>query len=285
MAKNKGLQLPQAPTYYQNSNVNPNIDFASGVGKQLLNSDYTGGLSGLSDLVSYNPLSTQLALQSAQGFLTPQYNEIRNQAVQDATNSNSLNSSTFTDALAKNSFNLQSQYQGIASQAALTDKYQADQNKIGLFEYGGDLLNQTSQTGLNQSGQQNQFNLENYQNQVAATLAGQKQKGGGFLGGLTGGVGGAILGGLLAVPTGGLSIGVGALLGGLGGGLAGGFGQPGTGGQILNAGASAAGGFQSNRPPSIARATNTSYLPGMFANNYRNQINPSSLLNFGNGIG
>jgi hypothetical protein len=265
------------PTFQSNPNVNSNIDYGSGLARQLLGGNFSGDLSSLSDLVSYDPRSTQLALASAQGFLTPQYNDIRNQAVQDATNANALNSSTFTDALAKNAFNLESQYQGIANQAALNDLNQAKSNRLNLFQYGGDLLNSQTGLGLQSQGQENQFNLENYQNMVAKTLAGQKSQSGGFLGALTGGAGGALAGIALAPFTGGLSLGLTAALAG-GGALAGGLGTAGTGGQLLNAGTGLAGSslFGSGMPSSISRAVQQTSLPGLYASNNFGLSNPNS---------
>lgn len=140
--------------------------------------------------------------------------------------------------MARNQQNYQSQLLGITAGAALEDRSRALQNRIGLFGTGLNSL-QTGATLAGQSqDQQNQFNLANYQNEVARVLAGQAPANGGLMGALTGGAGGLALGAALAPFTGGASLFLGAGLGAAAGGL----GPQGTGGQILGAGAGAYGG-------------------------------------------
>lgn len=242
--KNGTPDLPATPTYQADPTAQAVPKDLYSLGTKLTNFDLSGGLSSLQDTINYQPQQTQLALQSAQGFLTPAYNDLVQQTRNEAAANNQLESSTYTDALAKNAFNLQSQYQGITANAALQSAQQAIQNRLSLFGTGLNTLE--SAGGMAQGNQSalNNFNLENYQNQVAATLASQKQKSGGLFGALTGGVGGALAGAALAAPTGGLSMLAGGLLGGAGGGLLGGFGPSGTGGGLLGAGAVAYGSQQ-----------------------------------------
>lgn len=264
--------MPSAPTYYTNPNLLPNIDWFSQEGRGLTSGDFTGSRSWLADLVDYDPRSTKLALESAKGFLQPQFNDIVQQIRNEAAANNQLESSTFTDALAKNASNLESQYQGIASNAALNDLNQAKSNKLGLYEFGANLMNTGTGYAQGESNSKNQFNLTNYENQVAAALAGQKTASPMF-----GGLGTALgvgLGALLALPTGGLSVLAGAGLGGaIGGGLGGSIdamrGASGSGG-FSGMGASLglmgqSGGFNSlfGNNLTMNRSLGGSYLPGM----------------------
>lgn len=169
MGKSKDLQLPATPTYQTDPVFNQGYQDLSKYANQLIGGDYSG-FGGLQDAVSLHPESTQLALQAAQGFLQPQYNQsnldIQNMAI--ANNQNT--SSTFTDALAKNALTLNSQYQGIASGAALSDAQTARQNQMGLFGEGLNTLQGATQLGFGNQSAQNQFNLENYSNLVGKAI-------------------------------------------------------------------------------------------------------------------
>ena len=214
MSKQKAPSIPTPPQYQLDPIAQGVPKDLYSLGTKLTNFDFSGNLSPLQDTISLDPQSSQLALQTAQGALQPKYNDIITQLRNEAAANNQLESSTFTDALAKNAFNLQSQYQGITASAALDDRQRALQNRIGLFGSGLDTLSNSG--GLAQGNQNslNQFNLSNYENQVAAALAGQKQSRGGLLGALTGGAGGALAGLALSPFTGGSSL----LLAGVGGG-------------------------------------------------------------------
>ena len=240
MSKQKAPDLPAAPTYQADPTAQAVPKDLYSLGTKLTNFDFSGGLSPLQDTINYNPQQTQLALQSAQGYLTPAYNDLIQQTRNEAAANNQLESSTYTDALARNAFNLESQYQGITANAALHSAQTALQNRLSLFGTG---LNTLESAGSQAQGNQsalNNFNLANYENQVAVALSKQKSNGG-FLGGLTGAAGGALSGFALGGH-------IGAVVGGIGGGLAGGFGQSGTGGQLLSAGANIAGSSPYNNP-------------------------------------
>lgn len=173
MGKSKALELPATPTYQTDPIFQKGYQDLSGFANQLIKGDYSG-FGGLQDATSLHPETTQLALQAAQGFLQPQYAQsnldIQNMAI--ANNQNT--SSTFTDALAKNAFNLNSQYQGIATNAALQDAQSARTNRIGLFGTGLEALSGATGFGLQNQGQENQFNLENYSNLVAKAIQDNK---------------------------------------------------------------------------------------------------------------
>ncbi len=169
MAKSEDLELPATPTYQTDPVFKEGYQDLSKYANQLISGDYSG-FGGLQDAVSLHPQNTQLALNAAAGFLQPQYAQsnldIQNMAI--ANNQNT--SSTFTDALAKNALQLNSQYQGIASGAALNDAQASTQNKLGLFQQGLNTLQGATQFGLQNQNSQNQFNLENYSNLVAKSI-------------------------------------------------------------------------------------------------------------------
>lgn len=169
MGKNQQLELPAPPTYQTDPIFKSGYESLSKYANNLIAGDYSG-FGGLKDATSLHPENTQLALQAANGFLQPQYKQanldIQNQAI--ANNQNT--SSTFTDALAKNAFNLNSQLQGIGSQAALQDAQQARQNQLSLFGQGLQTLQGATGFGLQNQNSQNQFNLENYDNLVAKAI-------------------------------------------------------------------------------------------------------------------
>lgn len=279
MGKNNNPSLPATPTYQTDPIFNSGYQDLSKYANQLISGNYSG-LGGIGDAVSLHPQSTQLALQSAQGFLQPQYAQsnldIQNQAI--ANNQNT--SSTFTDALAKNANTLNSQYQGIATNAALQDAQTARQNQIGLLGTGLNTLQSSTNFGLQNQQDENQFNLENYSNQVAQALSSQKQQNGGFLGALTGAAGGA-LGGSSFGP-------IGAIAGGIGGGLSGGLSPQSSnlGGNILQAGSGLYGSNQQNQTlQNIFSSGASAPTPGFYASNYSlNSSNPQLAGFFSGGL-
>ena len=230
MSKKKTPELPPAPTFQAEPNVQPNINTLSGLGNRLTSFDLSGDLSPLQDTINLDPEVTRLAMQFAQNSLTPAFNRLRTDTTNQLANLGALESSTTSNAFAQMDSDLASQFQAITAQAGLDDRARALQNRLGLFGTGLNTLESATNLGLNQQGQMNNFALNNYQNQVASILGSQGSDRGGLFGGLTGGIGGALGGFALGGP-------VGLGLGALGGGLMGGFGPSGTGGQLLNAGA------------------------------------------------
>lgn len=246
MGGQKKLNLPDAPAPYNYPGLTGNINDQYALGKQLEQGQFGqgqgGDLSWLQSLV--NPNFSQQAIQGAQAQLQPQYDQNNLDIKNQAAANNSLNSSTFTDALAKNAYNLNSTLQGVGLQQGINDAYSANSNKLNLFGLG---LNQAQQGIGNQSQSeqlQNQYQQQQYENQVAAALAEQQNSKGGFSGALTGALGGALSG---FAATGNP---IGAAIGGIGGGFAGGFSPAAsnTGGSIFAGGAgllgSKLGGFQ-----------------------------------------
>lgn len=223
MSKKK-LPAPNPPTL---SNFTADL---GGFGRQAANLDFNNPM--MREAISTDPEVTKLALQYAQNALTPAWEANLKNIRNEAANAGALQSSTFTDALTTAGKDLQSQYQAITTNAALEDRSRALNNRVSLFGNGLNAIGSAA-------GQENQFNLANYENQLAAWELNKKQQRGGLMGGLTGAAGGAMIGLALAPFTGGLSIPIGAALGG----AAGGAGPEGLGGQLLSGGSGMAGGM------------------------------------------
>ncbi len=168
MGKSKSLELPAAPTYKENANLSPNITFGSDYFKQLLSGDFTGNQSWLAPLTNTN--TSKDALSYAQGVLQPQFRDTLQQISNNAAANGQLNSSTFTDALARSQSDLNSQYQSIVSQGAINDAYQNNANRLNLLQQGSGGLQGFTGLAQNQTNQENGFNLENYQNLVAKAI-------------------------------------------------------------------------------------------------------------------
>jgi len=208
----------------------------------------------LQDTININPDVVSGYFSSLQ----PYYRELRNRSVAELAANNQLESSVTANRFGQIETDIADRLQGYTSgliQNAL-------QNRIKLFGTGLNAISGATGYALQNQGQLNQFNLANYENQVAAALAGQKQSSGGLFGGLTGALGGGAAGlglaALLAPVTGGTSLGYYALAAGLGagaGGLLGALGPSGTGGQLMTSGAGIAGN----------RLSSPRYLPGITA--------------------
>jgi hypothetical protein len=162
----KQLELPPAPTY-QNSPYfsGGGIGNLYNLGNQTATGNFTGDLSWLQPTI--NPNNSANALSAAQGLLQPQFRDTLQQINNQAAANNQLNSSTYTDALARSQSDLNSQYQSIVSQQAINDSNQANANRLSLFGTGLNTLNSAIGYGGQSEGAQNSFNLNNYQNQAA----------------------------------------------------------------------------------------------------------------------
>lgn len=170
MSKGKTPQLPATPEFFSDPRFQGGIDNMMGLGNRLTRFDFTGDLSPLQDTISLDPEVTKLALQYAQNSLNPAFNDTIKGLKNEAANAGSLESSTFTDALATAGQNLNSQFQAITAQAGLDDRSRALQNRIDLFGTGLNIIGSaTGYAGQNQE-QKNQFNLDNYSNIVAKSI-------------------------------------------------------------------------------------------------------------------
>lgn len=165
MQQSKSLNLPATPTYYQNPLQNQDIANQSNVANNLVNGNIPAWLQS-----TINPNNSQNALTAAQGILQPQFRDTLQQINNNAAANNQLNSSTYTDALARSQSDLNSQYQSIVSQQAINDSNQANQNKLSLFGNGLSDLSGAIGSEQQDTGAQNSFNLSNYDNQVASAV-------------------------------------------------------------------------------------------------------------------
>lgn len=274
MSKKKSINV-KAPEFQEDPRFRQGIDDLFDLGGRLTSFDFSGNLSPLQDAISLDPEVTRLALEQAQAELGPAFEDSINQIKQEAAAANQLESSTFTDSLARTTERFGTSLQGITAGAALEDRTRALNNRLNIFGLGAGL--NESATGLagQSQEQRNQFNLTNFENQLAAQVAAQGQSKGGLAGALSGGIGGAALGIGLAPFTGGASLALTAGLAG-GGALAGGLGPSGTGGQILNAGSMFAGARA--RPGSSAG--NTADLFGGLGARPSMSLNNSELFSF-----
>ena len=262
MGKSKSLELPAPPTYKQPELALSNNSLLSDYGKKLSSGDLTGNLSWLSPLVNNNNSANSLAY--AQALLQPQLRDTIQSITNSAANAGSLNSSTFTDALAKASSDTNSQYQAILAQQAINDANQSNQNRLNLFGTGLNTLQQTIGNDVGMAGNENQFNLSNYDNLVARAIA-EKGNGSNIFGGL-GTALGAGAGFLIGGPMG---AGVGASIGGgLGGAIdssQGGTGSAGFSG--MGAGLGILGGYSYQNPINKSRIGLSAKSAGEFASN------------------
>lgn len=266
MGGSKSPDVPAAPTYQQNPALQSNIDWGTGFGKQMASLDFTGQLANLSPLIQNDPEVTKLAMQYAQQSLTPAWNDTMRSIKNEAANAGALESSTFTDALTQSGQDLNSNFQSIVTSAALEDRNRALTNMKDLSSQGVNTVGQFTSLAGQQEQMQNNFNLQNYQNQLAAMQLSQKSSSAGGWGAL----GGMALGALLAAPTNGMSLAAGAMLGGSVGGIAGGLmGGGSTGGTAVQSGLTGLGiGFGSGLFNSnTGQTTPVSTAAGMTAGN------------------
>ncbi len=168
MGKNQQLQLPAPPTFQTDPTATTGIPKLGSLGTQAATGDFTGDLSWLSPTVNVNNGAN--ALSAAQGILQPQFRDTLQQINNNAAANGQMNSSTYSDALARSQSDLNSQYQSIVSQQAINDSNQSNANRLNIFGTGLNTLQSADQLGLNNQGQQNQFNLDNYQNLVAQAI-------------------------------------------------------------------------------------------------------------------
>lgn len=165
------LNLPNAPTQYTNPLLMGNLANQSGLANQLTSGDFTGDLSWLSGLTNPNSGYLQNALSAAQGTLQPQFRDTIQQLQNTAAANGSLNSSTFTDALARAGSDLNSAYQTQLGNAAMQDYTNANNNRLSLFGSGLSLGQQAIGNQTTQGNNTNTFNLDNYGNIVAKAIS------------------------------------------------------------------------------------------------------------------
>lgn len=205
MAKGKALKLPDTPTYQEDPVFQQGYKSLMDWGQNLSSGNF-GWLTPLLD-------NSQNALKQAQNTLQPQFRDTLTQIKNEAAAAGQLESSTFTDALARSQSDLDSRYQSAIYGQAIAD----NNTKLGLFGTGLNTIGQATTFGLQNQNNENQFNLQNYDNLVAQAIQNNKnanrangwQQALGMLAPVAGGAAGFMLGG----PAGA------AIGAGLGGGL------------------------------------------------------------------
>lgn len=164
------LELPNSPTQYTNPLLMKNLENQSTLANNLTSGNFSGDLSWLKGLIDPNSGYLQNALTAAQGTLQPQFRDTLQQITNNAASAGSLNSSTFTDALAKAGSDLNSQYQSMVGNAAMQDYTNANNNRLSLFGSGLQLGQQGISNQMSQGNSTNEFNLANYGNIVAKAI-------------------------------------------------------------------------------------------------------------------
>lgn len=235
MGKKKTPDIPDAPSFFEDPRFAGGVEDLLGLGGKLTSFDFSGDLSPLQDVISTSPETSALFLKNLQTQLAPQIRESRQNIVNTAVASGQEMGSGLTSQLGQLEGDLQNLFVGQTTQFGLADTQRALENRIRLFGAGTGLIGQGTGFAGSFQALKNQFNLENFENQLAVNFARQEPGKGGLSGGLTGAAGGALAGFQVGGP-------IGAVVGGIGGGVAGGFGPEGTGGQIFQAGTSLFGG-------------------------------------------
>lgn len=271
----KKTSIPEAPKFQ----VDPNVAWSQNRLKEqygyLINGLTTegGNLSGLlGDAINVSPEVSRLSQQYAQSQLDPAFRQKRQDTINTLEANNQLTGSTTASSLANLDADYMASLTGMQAQYGLADVQRALNNRVQLYTTGLNVGQNVGQAGLQNQEQMNSFALANYENQVAASLAGQNNNNG-LWGSLGGAALGAGAGALLALPTGGMSIGMGAALGsGLGGSLGGAaFGGSSAGGQMSSglgmlggymAGSKyAPNGYTATRGPESVTNTTAAYNP------------------------
>ena len=203
MSKKK-TSLPPTPVFQPDPNVAWSQDRLKEQYGYLMEGLTQPGQSlsgGLGEATNISPEISRLSMQYAQSQLDPAYRTQRQDLINTLEANNQLTGSTTGSSLQNLSNDYLSSLTGMQAQYGLADVNRALNNRVQLYTQGLNIGQNVGQVGLQNQQEMNNFALANYENQVAASLAGQSSSGG--LGGaLLGGVTGAIGGGLLAGPAG-----------------------------------------------------------------------------------
>lgn len=226
------VELPPPPSFYSNPYVLQAIQQGLGYGNDFINQGNSLSPS-LREAVSVDPRASQYAIESATTSLMPSLRDSRARIIADLEANNQLTGSTTASSLQSLEGDFLSRIQAAGLDAARADVERALGARVALAGQGGNLIGNAGNQALTDQSQHNEFNLANYENEVARVLAGQKPEKGGLIGALTGGLGGAMAGSMFGP--------LGMIAGGLIGGTAGAMSPSGTGGQLLTAGAGVSG--------------------------------------------
>lgn len=262
MGKSKSPSVPSAPSFQPDPYVQKTqallFPTAEGLvkGNFLNPNDPTVGF--LNPLVTQNNEYTRRAIDLASRDTIETQDKAYRQIINELAANNQLQSSVTGNRLGDLQESFARDLSDINTKFYLADVERSLGNISDLFKTGLNTGQAVGNIALQNQQQINSFNLSNYENQLAASLASQGPSRGGLLGGVLGAVGGGLGGFALGGP-------VGAGIGAVGGGLGGYFGPSGTGGQILGAGTTA---YGLNRIPTSGFPTTLpAGSPSAFASN------------------
>lgn len=215
--------LPNTPTFQSNPNVGLNIDRLSELAQGLTSGGFLNAndsqLGFLNTLVNPQNSIIQQAMDLAGRGTQRAFDQNFRQTINQLEANNQLTSSSAVNRLADLNQNFSQDIADINTRVSLDFANTALGNISNLFGAGLNATSTAAQLGLSDQSQRNQFNLENFGNQIAASEFGEQDGRGGLFGGLGGAGLGAILG-TFAFP------GVGTALGAsLGGSLGSGIGE------------------------------------------------------------
>lgn len=229
----KKPSLPAVPTFYSDPYVGLSESTLYNRGSELLSPTVEGLPPILREAVSLNPDITRMMLAGLEADLAPSHRQGQQDIISQLEANNQLTGSTTASALGNFENDYQSQLTSAGASAGINDISRALAARLSLYSTGLNSVQASGNMGLSNQSQHNEFNLANYENEVAKTLAEQKSSSGGLLGALTGGLGGAMAGSMFGP--------LGTIAGGLIGGVSGAVGPSGTGGGFLTAGAQSKG--------------------------------------------
>jgi hypothetical protein len=249
MSKKK-TSMPETPTFQVDPNVAWSQDRLKDQYGYLMNGLTQEGQSlsgGLGEATNISPEISRLSQQYAQSQLDPAFRTQRQDLINTLEANNQLTGSTTASSLGNLSADYMASLTGMQAQYGIADVNRALNNRVQLYTQGLNIGQNVGQAGLQNQEQMNQFALQNYENQVAAAMMGQKNSGGlmgGLLGGTGGALGGAATGALIGSVVPGIGTMTGALIGGglgaAGGGLMGASSMS-AGQQMFSSGMSSAG--------------------------------------------
>jgi len=217
MSKKK-TSIPAAPAFQTDPNVAWSQDQLKQQYGYLMQGLTQPGQSltgGLGEATNISPEISRLSQQYAQSQLDPAFRQKRQDTINTLEANNQLTGSTTASSLGNLDADYMASLTGIQAQYGLADVERALNNRMQLYTTGLNVGQNVGQVGMQNQQQMNSFALSNYENQVAAAMAGESS-GGGLGGALVGGFGGAVTGAMLSGfnP---LGIAAGAAVGGLGG--------------------------------------------------------------------
>lgn len=209
MAK-RGPKIPDPPSFFQDPTVRPSLDQLLQTGLGLTRGGFMDAsnedVGFLNPLVSLNPEITQQAIGVATRPLVRQQELARKNLINQLSANNQLESSVTANRLGELEEQFSRDISDVSTRFGIADVERSLENVSRLFETGIGTLGTVNQLGQSNQQQRNQFNLANFENQVAKSLSG-----GSGLGRSLGALGGGALGFAFGGPIG---AGIGSSIGG-----------------------------------------------------------------------